>query len=389
MNGVTSNGVTRHLVHVTPFDVTPFHVTPALSRPQVSRTISLVGGGAIGLAIAWRLLERGAHVTVYDRGMPERAASWASAGLLAATAGHGGPAGSPLDALCRRSLDRWPAFAHALRDASGIDVGLRDAGTLAVALDEAEAMRLREAFDAWRDAGDDAQQWLDRAAVAAREPALADTVVAARWCPRDTQVDARELVTALRVAVQRAGGAIVTRDVASHDWIDGDVVIVAAGAWSATIDNGLAVSPLVGQMIAYEGAPPLGDVIFTPGAYLVPRGDRLLVGATSEARGFDATVTESGVRSLRAAAERAVPALARATVVDAWAGVRPMSPDGAPLLGWTSERMLVATGHSRNGILLAPITADAIAELALGGGAPEWLSSFAPQRFGDASGPSA
>jgi glycine oxidase len=345
--------------------------------------VAVIGGGAIGLSVAWRMLERVARVDVYERGTLGRGASWASAGLLAPTAGHGGPAGSALDALCREGMARWPAFARALADASGIDVGLRTEGTLVVALDDAEARDLRAAFDAWRAVGDDAQRWLDAGDVAALEPALAGTVVAARLCPGDHQVDARRLVDALAAAVRRAGGGIHERSDVDARTLDADVVVIAAGAWSARVPGApaLAVRPVKGQMIALAGDPPVGHVVFAPGTYLVPREGRLLVGATVEERGFDDAVTDDGVRTLRDAAERAIPALAGAALAEAWAGLRPVTPDGAPLLGRLGDRTLVAAGHGRNGILLTPITADAIADLALGGTTPPWMAAFAPDRF--------
>jgi glycine oxidase len=347
--------------------------------------VAVIGAGAIGLSIAWRLLQRGARVDVYERDTVGRGATWASAGLLAATAGHGGPAGSPLDALCRRGLALWPAFARELHEASGMDVGLRTEGTLVVALDAAEAAALGGAFDAWRAAGDDAQRWLGHDEVAAREPALADAVVAARFCPDDQQVDARRLAAALAEAVRRLGGAIHERADVAVDALDADVVVLAAGAWSAHVRGAppVPVRPLKGQMIALRMTEPvLRHVVFAPDAYLVPRdGGRLLVGATVEERGFDVTVTDDAVRALREAAARAAPGLADAPLLDAWAGLRPATPDGAPILDRVTDGLIVAAGHGRNGILLTPVTAEVIAEIALGGAMPSWARAFGAGRF--------
>src|SRR5205823_6194150 len=149
------------------------------------------------------------------------------------------------------------------------------------------------------------------------------------------------------------------------------------------------VRPLKGQMLALRDAPtpasagatPLRHVVFTPDVYLVPRDGRLLVGATVEERGFDTTVTAAGVRALLDGALRAVPALGEAPLDDAWAGVRPATPDGAPVLGRLTERVVVAAGHGRNGILLTPITADLIADLVLGGPAARWAERFGAERF--------
>ena len=347
--------------------------------------VSVVGAGAIGLSVAWRLLRRGARVAVYERGEVGRGATWASGGLLAATAGHGGPLGTPLDALCRDSLARWPAFARELAEASGRDVGVRAEGTLVVALDAAEATSLGTVFEAWRAAGDAAQRWLGPGAVAALEPALADTVVAARFCPDDTQVDARRLAGALAEAVRRAGGVIHEHADVSLDALDADVVVLAAGAWSAQVRGAppVPVRPLKGQMIALRdpSPTPLRHVVFTHDAYLVPRdGGRLLVGATVEERGFDVTVTDDAMRLLRDAAARAVPALADAPLDEAWAGLRPATPDGAPLLGRLTDRLVVAAGHGRNGILLTPVTGEVIADLVLEG-RTVGIEAFDPRRF--------
>ena len=304
--------------------------------------VAVIGAGAIGLSIAWRLLQRGARVDVYERDSVGRGATWASAGLLAATAGHGGPAGSPLDA--------------------------------------AEAASLGAAFDAWRAAGDEAQRWLGHDEVAAREPALADTVVAARFCPDDRQVDARRLVAALAEAVRRAGGAIHEHADVDVDALDADVVVLAAGAWSAHVRGAppVPVRPLKGQMIALQMTEPvLRHVVFAPDAYLVPRDSgRLLVGATVEERGYDVTVTDDAVRALREAAARAVPGLADAPLLDAWAGLRPATPDGAPIFDRVADGLIVAAGHGRNGILLTPITAEVIAALALDGAVPAWARGW-------------
>lgn len=368
-----------------------FTAPTSATTPATATRVAVIGAGTIGLSIAWRLRQRGACVDVYERGAIGRGASWASAGLLAATAGHGGPAGSPLDALCRRGLALWPDFARELEAASEMEIGLRPEGTLVVALDAAEARSLGTAFEAWRAAGDAAQRWLAHDEVAEREPALAGTVTAARFCPDDRQVDARRLTAALAEAVRRAGGRIHEHHDVRVDTLDADAVVLAAGAWSAqgTGAPPVPVRPLKGQMIALHdaGPAPLRHVVFTPDAYLVPRRDgRLLVGATVEERGFDVTVTDDAVQALRTAAARAVPALAEAPLLDAWAGSRPATPDEAPILGSLGSHLVVAAGHGKNGILLTPITAALIADLVLGAPMPAWAAAFGAERFGERAG---
>jgi glycine oxidase len=365
--------------------------------------IAVVGAGAIGLATAWRLAARGALVDVYDAGpIPggrPHAASWAAAGFLAPTVDDA-PGTRPLDALNRLAGARWPTFAAELREASGFDVALRREGTLIVALADDGVAPLRASYEAHAAAGA-TQRWLDAGAVAALEPALAGSVAAARWSGDDVQVDNRLLVRALAEAARGAGARLHADTPATPGPSGGapsvatasgarecDAVLVAAGAWSGTLPGlprPLPVRPVAGQMVALRmppDAPPLRHVVLTPDVYLVPRLDgRLLVGATVEERGFDAPVTAGGVRALLDGARRALPAADALPVAELWSGLRPGSPDGAPLLGWLGDRVAVAAGHYRNGILLTPVTADATAALLLGDPTPAWLPDFAPDRF--------
>lgn len=357
---------------------------------------AIVGAGVIGLATAWRLAQRGARVELFDAGeipggLPH-AASWASAGFLAPTVDDR-PGTRPLDALNRLSAARWPAFAAELRAASGVDVALRTEGTLVVALDDADADALLAAFDAHVAAGAGTHRWLDAGAVVALEPELAGAVVAARWSGNDVQVDNRLLLEALAEAARRTDVRLRPRTPVSLDALrdDGyDAVLLAAGAWSGTIAGlpaPLPVRPVAGQMLALRmppDAPLLRHVVLTPDVYLVPRRDgRLLVGATVEERGFDARLTAGGVHALLAGVRRALPAADALPIAELWSGLRPGSPNGAPLLGWlggAGSRVAVAAGHYKNGILLAPVTAEAMAALLLGEAPPEWLGDFAPAR---------
>ncbi len=387
-------------------------------QPRSRPRIAVVGAGVVGLSVAWRLAGRGALVDLFDAGdVPggrPHAASWASAGFLAPNVDL--PATPrPLDVLNRRSAARWPAFAAELAEASGIDVALRREGTLIVALgdalgdalDGADARALRASYDA--HAADPAltQRWLDADEVAALEPALARTVAAARWSGDDVQVDNRRVLEALAIAARRAGVRPHPRTPVSLDLADAgdggaprvvrpddstayDTVLVAAGAWSGALPGLPAplpppVRPVAGQMLALRmppDAPLLRHVVLTPDVYLVPRRDgRLLVGATTEERGFDAPLTAGGIHTLLAGVRRALPAADALPLGELWSGLRPASPDGAPLLGWLSPRVAIAAGHHRNGILLAPVTADAMAALLLGEPPPDWLPDFAPDRF--------
>ena len=363
----------------------------------------MIGAGAIGLAIAWRLAQAGCRVTVLERGVAGRGASWAAAGMLAAGV-ETEPGEQGLLALTRASQARWPGFARELEAVSGRPVGYRDEGTLVVALtrDDAEQLRSLAAFQ--RTCGV-ALDWLDGADARTREPHLSPRTVGALYSAHDHQVDNRLLVSALLAAAQSAGVELREHCEAALDLAGGrgigvragearvpaDVVILCAGAWSRDVpglpaDARPPVRPIKGQMLALRmdpAAPLINHVVWMPKAYLVPRRDgRLLVGATVEERGFDETITAGGVYGLLDAAWRALPAIEELAIDEIWSGFRPGSHDDAPILGpGALDGLVLATGHHRNGILLTPITADAIAEHVLTGRVPEAIRAFGPARF--------
>ena len=373
-----------------------------VSKPNVA----IIGAGVIGLGIAWRLAMRGVPVAVFDKGACGAGASHAAAGMLAACA-EAEPGEEALVTLGRASQARWPAFAAELKQASGVDVGLRPEGTLVVALTSDDQARLSHQLVFQQKLGLPLQ-WITAAETRRREPHLAGKLAGAVFSPEDTQVDNRKLAAALRIAAEAAGAGIsehqavktISNDAGRVDGIvlaDGrkvaaDVVVLAAGAWSRSID-GLApelrppVRPIKGQMLALRmdpTAPLLTHVVWAPGAYLVPRLDgRLLVGATVEEKGYDTSLTAGGILTLLEAAWRVVPAVEELPIDEMWVGHRPGSRDDAPILGTgLIDGLIYATGHHRNGILLTPITADAIAELVFEGAADPAIRPFSIERFG-------
>ena len=373
-----------------------------VSKPNVA----IIGAGVIGLGIAWRLAMRGVPVAVFDKGACGAGASHAAAGMLAACA-EAEPGEEALVTLGRASQARWPAFAAELKQASGVDVGLRPEGTLVVALTSDDQARLSHQLVFQQKLGLPLQ-WITAAETRRREPHLAGKLAGAVFSPEDTQVDNRKLAAALRIAAEAAGAGIsehqavktISNDAGRVDGIvlaDGrkvaaDVVVLAAGAWSRSIE-GLApelrppVRPIKGQMLALRmdpTAPLLTHVVWAPGAYLVPRLDgRLLVGATVEEKGYDTSLTAGGILTLLEAAWRVVPAVEELPIDEMWVGHRPGSRDDAPILGTgLIDGLIYATGHHRNGILLTPITADAIAELVLEGVADAAIRPFSIERFG-------
>jgi glycine oxidase len=377
---------------------------PASNASKAS--IAVIGGGVIGLGVAWRLAQRGASVQVFDRSAAGAGASHAAAGMLAACA-EAEPGEEGLTALGRESQARWPAFAAELLDVSGVDVELRPEGTLLVALTADDQARLTHQLVFQQKLGLPLH-WTSAAETRRREPHLAGKLAGAVFSPEDTQVDNRKLVAALRLAAEAAGAIVneyrAVKAISSRGGrtegillVDGtkvaaDKVVLAAGAWARSIE-GLEpelrppVRPIKGQMLALRmdpAAPLLSHVLWAPGAYLVPRRDgRLLVGATVEEKGYDASLTAGGMLSLLEAAWRAVPAIEDLPIDEMWVGHRPGSRDDAPILGaGPLDGLVYATGHHRNGILLAPITADTIARLALDGVVDEAIRPFGIERFG-------
>jgi glycine oxidase len=375
-----------------------------IGKPKVA----IIGAGVVGLGIAWRLAGHGASVEVYDRGAAGAGATHAAAGMLAACC-EAEPGEEALIALGRESQARWPAFAADLLQASGIDVELRTEGTLVVALTSDDQARLHHHLVFQQKLGLPLH-WITPAETRRREPHLAGKLAGAVWSPEDHQVENRKLAAALRVAAERAGAAIhehapvkeisITGGRADGlvmtdgSRIEADVVVLAAGAWSRSI-GGVPVElrppvrPIKGQMLALRmdaAAPLVNHVIWAPGAYLVPRRDgRLIVGATVEEKAFDTTLTAGGLLTLLDAAWRTIPTIEELPIDEMWVGHRPGSRDDAPILGPGPVAGLVyATGHHRNGILLAPITADTIARLVLDGTVEPAIRAFGVERFAPA-----
>jgi glycine oxidase len=343
----------------------------------------VIGAGLIGLAIADDLARRGRTVRVLDERASHEAASWAGAGMLAPhpeRAWH-----EAFEQLCLRSFERYPSFVADLIERTGLDPELRTDGVLIAAPSAAAAERLRERVRELRARAVDAT-WLDVSEARAAEPAFGTHQHGAVLVAAGGQVDNRRLLAALEAACRREGvtierGASGVRVEIENDRVSAvrtqrarftaSHVVNAAGAWAGRIPGvpaaaAVPVAPVKGQMLALSSAlPPIRRVTWLEDWYLVPRPEgRLLVGATSEPAQFDRRVTAGAVHGLLAALLERLPVLADAALVETWAGLRPGTPDGLPYLGPTPvQGYVLACGHYRNGILLAPITASLIAEL--------------------------
>lgn len=367
--------------------------------------IAIIGAGVIGMGIGWRLAQGGASVTIFERGSAGQGASHAAAGMLAACV-EAEPGEEALVSLGRESQRMWPGFAAELLEASGIDVQLRQEGTLHVALTADDQARLTHDLGFMQRLGLPVE-WITAAAARKREPHLGPRLAGALWSPEDHQVENRRLAAALRIAaegagvlireqspIQRlrlAGGKVNGLVLGDGAEVSADCVVLAAGAWSRQIE-GLSsdlrppVRPLKGQMLALQmdpAMPLVRHVIWGPNIYIVPRQDgRLIIGATVEEKGFDASLTAGGMLALLEAAWRVIPAIEELPIAEQWVGHRPGSRDDAPILGPAAvDGLVYATGHHRNGILLAPVTADTIADLVLTGETAPAVRPFGIDRF--------
>ncbi|GIE86631.1 glycine oxidase ThiO [Actinoplanes regularis] len=332
----------------------------------------IVGGGIIGLAIGAELLRRGADVTVYD---PEPAGSggaWHVAAGMLAPGGESVFEFPRLEQLLEAANALWPEFAAALGD-----VGYDDAGTLGVALTADDVAEMAREWKHQKLSPLTGSQLRDR------EPALSPRIRAGAYAATERQVDPRRVVARLREILS---GRIRARLVSDLSGLDEDVVVVAAGCGTATL-TGLPIRPVKGQVLRLRGEPGLLRHVIDGAAdgrhvYLVPRADgEVVVGATQEER-TDRQPTAGGVHDLLRAALDLVPGLSEHELAEVTVGHRPGTPDNAPIIGRLTDRVVVAAGHHRNGVLLTPITAQLVADLVLTGSADPIIDEFTPGRFG-------
>ena len=364
--------------------------------------VVVVGGGAIGLAAAWRVAARGRTVTVVDPA-PGSGASRVAAGMLA-PAGEAQFGEERLLALAMESWRRYPEFVAELEALSGCETGYLECGSLFVARDVDEWAALT------RDGEFRAAIGLDVVAMTshecrALEPRLSPRIRGGLLAAGDRQIDPRRLLTALNVVCERAGVVFVRETAAvagsgartvgvttpERGLIESDAVVLAAGCWSALVDGlpSRAVPPVravKGQILRLRGRG--GDLLAEHlirgrDVYVVPRRDgRVVVGATVEERGYDTAVTAGAVHDLLRDARELIPDIAELEIEEVDAGLRPGTPDNAPLLGWSAvDGLAFATGHHRNGILLTPVTADVVAALVCDDAVPDVAAPFSPARF--------
>jgi glycine oxidase len=383
----------------------------SLSKPfgaNVSADVVIVGGGVIGLSIARELAWRGLRkVTVIERGDFGKEASWAAGGILAPQVEANRE--DEFFELARASRDLYPAFVRALQDETGIDVRLEQTGTLYVGFTEDDEHEMRRRFD-WQTRAGLRVERLSGEEARRLEPNISAHVRCALRFPDDWQVENRSLTEALVKANQKLGVQLianceirsvrirnkrVTGIESEKSSLDAPNVIIAAGAWTSQIktsetnSSAVQIEPVRGQMLCFQIEPTFAHhVIYSSRGYLVPRRNgNLLAGSTSERVGFDRRVTEEGAISIKSMAFEIAPGLESAAIVDSWVGFRPHAPDDLPVLGPAADidGLFYATGHYRNGILLAPITAEIIAEAVANGRSSRLLESFSPDRLRSAA----
>ena len=360
-------------------------------------SVAVIGAGVAGLGAAWRLAQSGCAVTLFDSApIPAQsgAATWASGGMLCARLEMTG-APPPLAAFALGARAAWPAFAAELERVAAISCGFTERGALHVAFGRERAGTTGPGVER-----------IDRAAALRLEPGLADEVTEALWTAGEAHVDPRWLALALVRACRSAGVTLaaetrVNRIVEQQGRVTGvltasgvqgfDHVVLAAGAWSAgllKVSNlpGPGVRPVKGEMVSFAADPramPASRLIWSDDCYIIPHADgRVLIGATQIESGFDASLDQARIDALRDAAIRVLPALGGLAELERFAGFRPASDDGLPLLGGVGpDGLTLAGGQFRNGILFAPLVADAAAQHVLQGRLPEIARPFAAGRF--------
>lgn len=375
-----------------------------MSEFPTTANIVIVGGGVIGLAVARALTLRGIRdVVVIERGTLGAEASSAAAGMLAPQAEA--DTADEFFTLCRRSRDMYAQFAEALYEESGIDIELDTTGTLYLAFTEHDREEIEHRYS-WQTRTGLFVDKLSPSDLRQLEPCISEHVIAGLKFPLDIQVENRRLVSALASSNARGGVKLITGTVVqsvhiergqvkgvetSRGFVSTNTVVLAGGAWNSFISGSdealpnITIKPIRGQMISFECNPTLTrHVIYSPRGYIVPRRDgRLLAGSTTENAGFDKSVTAGAVHSVLSHAIEISQAVSNLPLVDSWAGLRPRSPDDFPVLGpcATIRGLVYATGHYRNGILLAPLTGELIAAAIADNVIPPLLGAFVPDRF--------
>ncbi|MBX7173982.1 MAG: glycine oxidase ThiO [Pyrinomonadaceae bacterium] len=362
--------------------------------------VLIIGGGVIGLSIARELKKKGiSDITILERGAVGKEASFAAGGMLAPYSET-----NKFDDFfhfCEESLHLYPNFSEKLFEETGVDIELDKAGTLLLAFNEQDISEINHRYE-WQKKAGLAVEKLSATDVHKLEPFVSPDVLAGLFFPNDWQVENRKLVEALHKFCElneikvienteiskllTENGKVIGAE-SKTDKFFADKVILATGAWTSLIQTEVVslpkVKPIRGQMIEFRTAKRLfSKVIYSTSGYLIPRQNgRILIGATSEDAGFDRNLTEIGTEILRSVALEIAPSLMNLEISEKWLGFRPFAADGLPILGEIAENLFIATAHYRNGILLAPITAEILAERVVNKTNSRYFETFSHKRF--------
>ncbi|NPA13032.1 MAG: glycine oxidase ThiO [Aquificae bacterium] len=355
----------------------------------------IVGGGIIGLSIARELLKAGHKITILEKDTIGKGASWTAGGMLAPQSEGLKP--DLFFDFCIQSRDMYPQFVEELEKETGTEVSYWDCGILCPAYSYEEAGELQKNMEMYKEVGLPGEWW-DRSKLEKKYPHIGKSIVGGVFYPEDGQVDNRLLMESLTKSVKQLGAKVLENTTAlkilgedsfegvetNRGILQGDYCIVSAGAWSSYLLDA-KVYPMKGQMMAVDIDPSdIDTVFFGSKAYLIPRKDysRMVIGATEELVGFTEGNTPEGLLQLSSGLKETMPPLAHRKVQEIWYGYRPATPDLLPVLGKTDrEGVFIASGHHRNGILLAPITAKVMADLILKGVESPYLQHFSVNRF--------
>jgi glycine oxidase len=364
--------------------------------------IVVVGGGIIGAGVAWQLARAGRAVTLIDAPRTNQGmATWAAAGMLAPIAEADTVHSKPFLELALQSQQRWPAFAAELEADSRMLVGYEPLGSLLVALDTDELAALQHRHDRLTRLGL-AAGMIGPTECRRREPMLASGIVGGLFCADDAQVDNRAVLRALQTACRARGASLLNATVDRLErgggaWrvhtgdrsVCAESVVIAGGAWSGSLAEGLnpvriPIRPVRGQMmsLAWDASAgrTIGSTIRGERVYIAPKQGRIVLGATSEERGFQQSLTAGGLFQLLEGAWETCPGLMELDVIETWTGFRPASRDSEPILGMAADGLFVATGHYRNGIQLAPSSIDRVVACVIEQ-RNDPAEAFQPQRF--------
>jgi glycine oxidase len=368
--------------------------------------VLIIGGGIIGLSIAWRLIGIGKKVVVVDKRNLGKEASWAAAGMLCGRLDLK-PSEKQLLPIFEKSHYAWPKFAKELENKSGKSIGYRKEGTLMIACDIHEEQKLKNNYNFLKNNKVNIS-WLSGNKIREKEPYVSNNVLSGFFSPEDHHVNNRYILDALITILKKNKNNCIFKEntkvekiITDKDQVIGvktrnetiktKEIIVCSGAWTNKIKNieikEVPIRPVKGQMVCLKmpkGTSLLKHILWRENVYLVPRDNSdLIIGATEEEMGFDKSLTAGGIYNLLKIAREVLPAIEDLSIVESWSGLRPATRDEAPIIGPSKKikGLIYATGHHRNGILLAPLTSNVIKNYYLNGKIENDFNNFKPGRF--------